>query len=198
MRSAMTTQPCRRWPVIWASPGTPPGRRSRPKQRPGSPGPNGLRDVKALGVDEHIWRPSRVGTDRAVTIMVDLTRDQDGCLHARLLDAVVGRSGTAYKTWLQAQPDGFTATVEQAALDPFRGYANAIRDELPDAVAGTGRLPCGPVGHPGRRRGPPPRPTRHPWPSRPQDTIRSTRSAASSATVSSTCPNGSRPSSPGA
>jgi len=61
--------------------------------------------------------------DRAVTIMVDLTRDQDGCLHARLLDAVVGRSATAYKTSLQKQPDGFTATVEQAALDPFRGYA---------------------------------------------------------------------------
>ena len=27
-----------------------------------------------------------------MTIMVDLTRDQDGCLRARLLDAVVGRS----------------------------------------------------------------------------------------------------------
>jgi transposase len=26
-------------------------------------------------------------------------------------------------------------TVEHAALDPFRGYANAIRDELPDAAA---------------------------------------------------------------
>jgi transposase len=60
--------------------------------------PERLAGVKTLGVDEHIWRPSRVGTDRAVTIMVDLTRDQDGCLHARLLDAVVGRSGTAYKT----------------------------------------------------------------------------------------------------
>ena len=70
-----------------------------------------------------------------MTIVVDLTPDQDGCLHARLLDAVVGRSGTAYKAWLQAQPDGFTATVEHAALDPFRGYANAIRDELLDAVA---------------------------------------------------------------
>jgi transposase len=97
--------------------------------------PERLRGVKTLGVDEHIWRPSRLGVDRAVTIMVDLTRDQDGCLHARLLDAVIGRSGTAYKRWLQAQPDGFTGTVEQAALDPFRGYANAIRDELPDAVA---------------------------------------------------------------
>jgi len=62
--------------------------------------PERLAGVKTLGVDEHIWRPSRVGTDRAVTIMVDLTRDQDGCLHARLLDAVVGRSGTAYKMWL--------------------------------------------------------------------------------------------------
>jgi hypothetical protein len=29
--------------------------------------------VTTLGVDEHIWRPSRIGTDRAVTIMVDLT-----------------------------------------------------------------------------------------------------------------------------
>jgi len=70
-----------------------------------------------------------------VTIMVDLTRDQDGCLHARLLDAVVGRSGTAYKTWLQAQPDEFVDGIGTAALDPFRGYANAIRDGLPDAVA---------------------------------------------------------------
>jgi transposase len=97
--------------------------------------PARLQNVTTLGVDEHIWRPSRVGVDRAVTIMVDLSRDQAGCLHARLLDAVVGRSGTAYKAWLQAQGDGFTGQVEQAALDPFRGYANAIRDELPDAVA---------------------------------------------------------------
>ena len=67
--------------------------------------------------------------------MVDLTRDQAGCLHARLLDAVVGRSGTVYAGWLKAQPDGFVDGVEHAALDPFRGYANAIRDELPDAVA---------------------------------------------------------------
>jgi transposase len=67
--------------------------------------------------------------------MVDLSRDQDGCLHARLLDAVLGRSGSVYKAWLTAQPEGFIDGVEQAALDPFRGYANAIRDRLPDAVA---------------------------------------------------------------
>jgi transposase len=94
-----------------------------------------LQNVKTLGVDEHIWRPSRIGVDRAVTIMVDLSRDQAGCLHARLLDAVVGRSGSVYKSWLKAQPEGFVDGVEQAALDPFRGYANAIHDGLPDAVA---------------------------------------------------------------
>ena len=97
--------------------------------------PARLQNVKTLGVDEHIWRPSRIGVDRAVTIMVDLTRDQAGCLHARLLDAVVGRSGSVYKAWLKAQPDGFVDGVEQAALDPFRGYANAIHDGLPDAVS---------------------------------------------------------------
>ena len=67
--------------------------------------------------------------------MVDLTRDEHGRLHARLLDVVPGRSGTAYAGWLKAQPEGFIAGIKHAALDPFRGYANAIRDELPDAIA---------------------------------------------------------------
>jgi transposase len=97
--------------------------------------PQRLAGVKTLGVDEHIWRPSRIGVDRAVTIMVDLSRDQAGCLHARLLDAVVGRSGRVYKTWLNNQPQGFIDDIENAALDPFRGYANAIHDGLPDAIA---------------------------------------------------------------
>jgi transposase len=98
--------------------------------------PARLEGVSALGVDEHIWRPSKIGAkDRAVTAMVDLTRDQEGNLHARLLDVVPGRSGTAYATWLQQQTPEFIAGIEHAALDPFRGYANAVRDELPDTVA---------------------------------------------------------------
>ncbi len=95
--------------------------------------PHRVKGVKTIGVDEHIWRPSKVSsTDKAVTVMVDLTRDQHGCPHARLLDAVQGRSGQVYADWLVEQGIEVTVTVEHAALDPFRGYANAI---LPDAVA---------------------------------------------------------------
>ena len=46
--------------------------------------PDRLAAVRTLGVDEHVGRPSRYGPDGAVTAMVDLTRDQHGCLHARL------------------------------------------------------------------------------------------------------------------
>jgi transposase len=98
--------------------------------------PARLSGVNALGVDEHIWRPSKIGAkDRVVTGMVDLTRDEEGNLHARLLDVVPGRSGTAYARWFQHQIPAFIAGIAHAALDPFRGYANAVRDELPDTVA---------------------------------------------------------------
>ena len=101
--------------------------------------PSRLENIKTLGVDEHIWRPSKISSvDKAVTVMVDLTRDEHGCLRARLLDAVQGRSGKVYADWLTDQGvDGVDVkvTIEHAALDPFRGYANAIRDELPNAVA---------------------------------------------------------------
>ncbi len=55
-----------------------------------------------------------------MTGMVDLPRDELGRLHARLLDVLTGRSGTAYVIWLKAQPKTFTAGVQHAALDLFR------------------------------------------------------------------------------
>ena len=67
--------------------------------------------------------------------MVDLTRDKDGHVRARLLDLVPGRSGEAYKTWLRDRGDTFRKGVEIATLDPFHGYKNAINDQLEDAVA---------------------------------------------------------------
>ena len=68
-------------------------------------------------------------------MMVDLTRGLDGVLRAQLLDMAVGRSGTAYKTWLDAQAPAFRAWVKHAALDPFRGYAKALREGLGGVVA---------------------------------------------------------------
>jgi len=86
-----------------------------------------LSGVTALGVDEHVWRPGKFGAGREVACMVDLTRDQNGEVGVRLLDLVLGRSGPAYSTWLDARPEPFRVGINHAALDPFRGFANAVR-----------------------------------------------------------------------
>ncbi len=93
--------------------------------------------VTTLGVDEHLWHhvDTRKRGPKELTGMVDLTRDKDGRVHARLLDLVPGRSGTVYKTWLDQRGKTFKANVEVATLDPFRGYKNAIDDKLADATA---------------------------------------------------------------
>jgi transposase len=96
--------------------------------------PGRLDGVESLGVDEHIWRPGKFGAGREVTCMVDLSRDANGQVRARLLDLVLGRSGPSYGAWITAQPQPFRAGIKHAALDPFRGYANALRDHLPDAI----------------------------------------------------------------
>jgi transposase len=98
--------------------------------------------VTVLGVDEHIWHhvstkpPEQGGRGpKELTGMVDLSRDQDGRVRARLLDLVPGRSGAVYGQWLAARGDAFRAGVGIATLDPFHGYQNAIDDQLADAVA---------------------------------------------------------------
>ena len=58
---------------------------------------------------------------KELTGMVDLTRDQHGQVHARLLDLVPGRSGQAYRTWLVERGEAFRAGVKIATLDPFHG-----------------------------------------------------------------------------
>ncbi len=99
--------------------------------------------VTTLGVDEHVWhhvstKPVEDGGrgPKELTVrMVDLTRDADGMVRARLLDLVPGRSGAAYSQWLRARNEAFRDGVEVATLDPFHGYKNAIDDQLDDAVA---------------------------------------------------------------
>ena len=90
-----------------------------------------------LGVDERVWHhvDHRVRGPRMLTGMVDLTRDEHGSVHARLLDLVPGRSGTVYGDWLNQRGAAFRAGVEVATLDPFHGYKNAISEHLADATA---------------------------------------------------------------
>ena len=93
--------------------------------------------VTSLGVDEHLWHhvdPRRRGP-KELTGMVDLTRDPHGRVRARLLDLVPGRSGRAYKDWLDQRGETFRRGVGVAALDPFAGYKSAVDDKLEDAVA---------------------------------------------------------------
>lgn len=93
--------------------------------------------VRSLGVDEHVWHHGdrRVKGPKELTGMVDLTRDDDGRVHARLLDLVPGRSKKAYTDWLDERGEPFRQGVEVAALDPFGGYKSAIDDQLQDATA---------------------------------------------------------------
>ena len=65
---------------------------------------------------------------------MDHSRGEDGRPRARLLDLVPGRTGAAYGDWLTEQGPAFTSGIRTATLDPFHGYANAIRDELPEAI----------------------------------------------------------------
>ncbi|TWH30674.1 transposase [Isoptericola variabilis J7] len=93
--------------------------------------------VTSLGVDEHVWHhgnPKARGP-KELTGMVDLTRDHEGRVHARLLDLVPGRSKKAYADWLDARGDDFKSAIDVAALDPFGGYKSAIDDQLADATA---------------------------------------------------------------
>ena len=90
--------------------------------------------VDALGVDEHVWRHVGPPGTGMVTGIVDHTRNEHGRVRARLLDLVPGRSGAAYADWLAERGEAFTGGIRIATLDPFHGYANAIRDELPEAI----------------------------------------------------------------
>nr|WP_106297324.1 ISL3 family transposase [Knoellia remsis] len=123
------------WDTVWAS--------IRPLLEDAANDESRFDGVTTLGVDEHVWHhvsPLRRGP-KELTGMVDLTRHPDPknpekmVVRARLLDLVVGRSGPAYATWLCDRGEAFRKRVQVATLDPFRGYKNAIDDQLADAVA---------------------------------------------------------------
>ena len=82
----------------------------------------------ALGGDETAFLTANAKHPTIfVTGMVDL--------HGRrLLDVVPDRSSKALQDWVPAQPAPWRESISVAALDPFRGYATALRSSLPGAV----------------------------------------------------------------
>ena len=63
--------------------------------------PERLTGIDALGVDEHVWTHTGFPGSGMVTGIIDHTRDEQGNVHARLLDLVPDRSGRAYAHWLK-------------------------------------------------------------------------------------------------
>jgi transposase len=89
--------------------------------------------VRAIGVDEHVWRHTRRG-DKYVTVVIDLTPVRDGTGPARLLDMVEGRSKAVFAAWLAARPKQWRDQVEVVAMDGFTGFKTAALEQLPDAT----------------------------------------------------------------
>jgi transposase len=76
--------------------------------------------------------PGATGATSFLTGIVDLTRR--GGTAARLLDVINDRSASALAGWMTQRTDAWRAGIGVAALDPYRGYACALRASLPQAV----------------------------------------------------------------
>jgi transposase len=95
--------------------------------------PARLDGVTAVGVDETAFlAATATHATEFVTGIVDLTGHPGH--PARLLDVVEGRSGKALSDWVSARDRSWRDGIAVAALDPFRGYATALRTQLPAAV----------------------------------------------------------------
>jgi transposase len=91
--------------------------------------PGRLDRVHTLGVDETAFLTATPtsGTTFATGIVALNGR-------ARLLDVIEGRSGKALCDWVSGREQGWRDGITVAALDPFRGYATALRSSLPQAT----------------------------------------------------------------
>ena len=91
--------------------------------------PARLDGVHTLGVDETAFLAATPvsGTTFATGIVALNGR-------ARLLDVVEGRSGKALCGWVSDRDQRWRDRITVAALDPFRGYATALRTSLPQAT----------------------------------------------------------------
>lgn len=83
--------------------------------------------TRVLGLDETVWQ--RAGWHRRTRYATGFVDGDTG----QLLDLVEGRSTAAAAGWLSARDNDWRAAVRVVAIDPFEGYARAIRGQLPHA-----------------------------------------------------------------
>lgn len=95
--------------------------------------PHRFDGVTTIGVDEHLWRHTRLG-DKYVTVIIDLTPVRRKRGPARLLGMVPGRSKQVFSDWLAARTQAWRAGIEVVATDGFPGFKSAAQEMLPDAV----------------------------------------------------------------
>jgi transposase len=91
--------------------------------------PARLFGVHTLGVDETAFLAA---TPTSGTVFATGIVALNG--RARLLDVVEGRSGSALCDWISGREQSWRDGITVAALDPFRGYATALRTTLPHAT----------------------------------------------------------------
>ncbi len=93
--------------------------------------PARLDGVEALGVDETaVLAATATHPTTFATGIVDLSHRGA----ARLLEVVEGRSAAGLLSWASAREPAWREGISVAALDPFRGYATALRIALPGAT----------------------------------------------------------------
>ncbi|MCV7247990.1 ISL3 family transposase [Mycobacterium koreense] len=93
--------------------------------------PARLDDPTVIGVDETAFlRATGTHPTMYATGVADLTPGRP----ARLCDVVPGRSGVVLADWLSDRDSDWKDQVATASLDPFRGYATALANQLPDTV----------------------------------------------------------------
>jgi transposase len=91
--------------------------------------PHRLDEVHTLGVDETAFLAATPTTSTVFATGIVALNGR-----ARLLDVVEGRSGKALHDWVSDRDQGWRDRITVAALDPFRGYATALRTTLPGAT----------------------------------------------------------------
>lgn len=81
----------------------------------------------AVGLDETTFLAARPSHPTLfVTGIVDLDRH-------RLIDVVENRTAQGVSAWLDAKPDRWLAGIDVVTVDPYQGYANAVRASLDHA-----------------------------------------------------------------